>query len=103
MDDVPGMKAVLSLLIFPNYKPFGTGRGKARTGGWRAVMGPDPSPGRRAGRGGETVGMAKSSISTETPGPVQGRDAQPWTSHTGQSSNALATPHQPNGASLLSL
>lgn len=28
-DDVPGMKAVLSLLMFPNYKPFGTGRGKA--------------------------------------------------------------------------
>lgn len=28
MDDVPGMKAVLSLLMFPNYKPCGTGEGR---------------------------------------------------------------------------
>lgn len=56
-DDVPGMKAVLSLLMFPNYKPFGTGRGKTQVRRWRVVMGPDPSPGSRTGRGGESVGL----------------------------------------------
>lgn len=30
MDDVPGMKAVLSLLMFPNYKPCGTGEGRCK-------------------------------------------------------------------------
>lgn len=30
MDDVPGMKAVLCLLMFPNYKPFGIERERER-------------------------------------------------------------------------
>lgn len=66
-------------------------------------MGLAPSPGRRTHRGGESAGMEKSSIFAETLGSVQGRDTQPWTGHTAQHSNALATPRQPDRASLLPL
>lgn len=73
MDDVPGMKAVWSLLMFPNYKPFGTGRGKSRAGGWRAVMGLNPSRGRRTGRGSESMEMETSSTFTKALRLAQGR------------------------------
>lgn len=52
MDDVPGMKAVLSLLMFPNYKPCGTGEGRCEKedreerAGWaagQAAMHTDPT------------------------------------------------------------
>lgn len=66
-------------------------------------MGLAPSPGRRTGRGGQSAGMEKSSIFAKTLGSVQGRDAQPWTSRTAWHSDALATPCQPDGASLLPL
>lgn len=32
MDDVPGMKAVWSLLMFPNYKPLAQGEGRHEQG-----------------------------------------------------------------------